>query len=261
MVVNPLDSPLGAIQVLAVGVLAVAANRKRLLNASGAFAAFVLGTTIIVTTNIFWLLLLMSLLVLAGIATRTRYEEKAARGTGEAREGVRRTRNVLANGLVPTLIALAQDPIDAWLGAGASSLLFVGSVAAAAADTFASEFGGLSEKTVLITTGKPVPPGTDGGVSLAGQIAALAGSLLVAAIGIVLLSLSFTWSAPPGGVPLTVTSLAAATAAGFIGCQMDSLLGALFEVRGILTKEEVNFLGIASGSFAVAAWLAVVGGL
>jgi uncharacterized protein (TIGR00297 family) len=259
MALNPLDSPLGAIQVLAVGLLAVAANRKRLLNASGAFAAFVLGTTIIVTTNIFWLLLLMSLLVLAGVATRAKYEEKAARGTGEAREGVRRTRNVLANGLVPTLVALVHQPIDAWLGAGASSLLFVGSVAAAAADTFASEFGGLSERTILITTGKPVPPGTDGGISFAGQIAALVGSLLVAAIGIVMLSLSFTWSAPPRGVPLTVSSLVAATLAGFVGCQMDSLLGALFEVRGVLTKEEVNFLGIASGSVFVAGWLSVVG--
>jgi uncharacterized protein (TIGR00297 family) len=203
----------------------------------------------------------MSLLVLAGVATRTRYEEKAARGTGEAREGVRRTRNVLANGLVPTLIALVHVPIDNWLGAGASSLLFVGSVAAAAADTFASEFGGLSDRTILITTGKPVPPGTDGGVSLAGQLAAFAGSLIGAAIGIVMLSMSFTWSAPPAAVPLTVNSLVAATLAGFVGCQMDSLLGALFEVRGLLTKEEVNFLGIASGSVAVAIWLAIVGGL
>ncbi len=261
MVVNPLDSPLGAIQVLAVGVLAIAANRKRLLNASGAFAAFILGTTIVVTTNVFWLLLLMSLLVLAGFATRARYEEKVARGTGEAREGVRRTRNVLANGLVPTLVALVNNPIDAWLGAGASSLLFVGSVAAAAADTFASEFGGLSRRTVLITTGKRVPPGTDGGISLAGQVAALVGGLIVSAIGIVLLSLSFTWSAPPQGVPLTAGSLLAATVAGFLGCQVDSLLGALFEVRGLLTKEEVNFLGIASGSFVVAAWLTVAGGV
>lgn len=261
MVVNPLESPIGAIQVVAVGLLAVAANRKRLLNASGAFTAFVLGTTIVVTTNLFWLLLLMSLLVLAGVATRARYEEKAARGTGEAREGVRRTRNVLANGLMPTLIALVHEPIDVWLGTGAASLLFVGSVAAAAADTFASEFGGLSDRTILITTGKPVPPGTDGGVSLAGQVAAVVGSLLVAAIGIVLLSLSFTWSAPPQAAPLTAGTLVAATVAGFVGCQMDSLLGALFEVRGILTKEEVNFLGIASGSAVVALWLIVTGGV
>lgn len=255
MVVNPLESPLGAIQVLAVGLLAVAANRKRLLNPSGAFAAFLIGTTIIVTTNLFWLLLLMSLLVLAGVATRVRYREKAARGTGEARGGVRRTRNVLANGLVPTLVALVHGPIDSWLGVGAASLLFVGAVAAAAADTFASEFGGLSERTVLITTFKPVPPGTDGGISVAGQAAALIGSAIVAGTGIVLLSLARNFSAPPPGPQFSPTLLAVVTLAGFIGCQVDSLLGATMEVRGRLTKEEVNFLGILSGSFVVAVYL------
>jgi uncharacterized protein (TIGR00297 family) len=254
--VDPLASPLGAVQVLAVGVLAVAAQRKRLLDASGAFAAFLIGTTIVVTTNLFWLLLLISLLAIAGVATRAKYEEKAARGTGEAREGVRRTRNVLANGLVPTGIALANGPIDDLLGVGAASLMFVGAVAAAAADTLASEFGGLSERTVLITTLKRVPPGTDGGVSLAGQLAALGGSALVAGLGTVLLSLGDTFSTPPPGPALSVATIGVVTLAGFVGCQVDSLLGALYEVRGRLTKEEVNLLGILSGSLVVAGWLA-----
>jgi uncharacterized protein (TIGR00297 family) len=257
MVVNPLQSPLGAVQVLVVAVLAVAAVRKRLLNVSGAFSAFLIGTTIIVTTNLLWLLLLMSLLVLAGVATRTKYEEKAARGTGEAREGVRRTRNVLANGLVPTGIALLHGPIDALVGTGASSLIFVGSVAAAAADTLASEFGGLSDRTILITTGKRVPPGTDGGISLAGQVAALLGSFLVAGIGIVLLQLSRTLSAQPTPPELAAGAFVTAGLAGFLGCQMDSLLGATLEVRGKVTKEEVNFLGIATGGVVVAVWMAL----
>lgn len=259
--VNPLESPLGAIEVLAVAGLAVAANRKRLLNASGSFSAFLVGTTIIVTTNIFWLILLMSLLFLAGVATRARYQEKAARGTGEARGGVRRTRNVLANGLVPTLIALTHNPIDDLLGPGAASLLFIGAVAAAAADTFASEFGGLSKRAVLITTLRPVPPGTDGGVSLAGQVAAFVGALVLSALGIVLLgSLTFSVDLTPPPAPFTLSNLLAATVAGFLGCQMDSVLGATLEVRGRMTKEEVNFLGIATGSLVVAGWLLVVPG-
>lgn len=255
MVVDTLGDPLGAIQVLAVGVLAVLANRKRLLNASGAFAAFLLGTTIIVTTNLFWLLLLMSLLVLAGVATRAKYREKAARGTSEAREGVRRTRNVLANGLAPTLIALLHGPIDGSLGVGAASLMFVAAVAAAAADTFASEFGGLSERAYLITTLKRVPPGTDGGVSIAGQVAALLGGLIVAVLGVVLLSLAFSFDAPPPAPALSASVVFVVTLGGFVGCQVDSLLGATLEVRGWVTKEEVNFLGIVSGSLVVVLWL------
>ncbi len=259
MVLNPLDSPLGAFQVLAVAALAVAANRKRLLNPSGAFSAFVVGTTIIVTTNFLWLILLMSLLFLAGVATRAKYREKAARGTSEARGGVRRTRNVLANGLVPTLVAIFHSPIDGILGPGAASMVFIGAVAAAAADTFASEFGGLSKRTLLITTFKPVPPGTDGGVSRAGQLAALGGALVMSALGILLLgSLTFSADLTPPPAPFTAANLLAGTVAGFIGCQVDSLLGATLEVRGRLTKEEVNFLGILAGSVVVMGWLLIV---
>ncbi|MDX1612553.1 MAG: DUF92 domain-containing protein, partial [Candidatus Thermoplasmatota archaeon] len=241
MATNPLSDPVAAFEVLAVAGLAVAANRKRLLNASGAFAAFLVGTTIIVTTNIFWLILLMSLLVLAGVATRAQYKKKAARGTEEARGGVRRTRNVLANGLAPTLIALFHGPIDSLLEPGASSLLFIGAVAAAAADTFASEFGGLSKKVVLITSFQRVPPGTDGGISWTGQVAAFAGAMIISALGIVLLgSLPFTASIEPTPAAFTAGNLVASTVAGFLGCQADSFLGATLEVRGRLTKEEVN---------------------
>lgn len=259
MAVNPLESPVAALEVLAVAALAVAANRKRLLNASGAFSAFLVGTTLIITTNILWLILLMSLLVFAGIATRAQYKKKAARGTEEARGGVRRTRNVLANGLVPVGIAIFHGPIDGLLGPGSASLLFIGAVAAAAADTFASEFGGLSKRVLLITTLKPVPPGTDGGVSLAGQAAALLGSFLLSGLGIILLgSLSFSAGLSPAWAEFRLANLVAATVAGFVGCQVDSLLGATLEVNGVLTKEEVNLLGILGGSLFVAGWLFVV---
>jgi uncharacterized protein (TIGR00297 family) len=134
--------------------------------------------------------------------------------------------------------------------------MFVGSVAAAAADTLASEFGGLSDHTILITTGKPVPPGTDGGISLAGQVAALVGAFLVSGIGLVLLQLSRTLSALPMPPELSTAAFVTAAVAGFLGCQVDSLLGATLEVRGKLTKEEVNFLGILTGPVVVAAWLA-----
>ncbi|MCI4337829.1 MAG: hypothetical protein L3J72_00785, partial [Thermoplasmata archaeon] len=38
----------------------------------------------------------------------------------------------------------------------------------------------------------------------------------------------------------------AALIAGFLGCQVDSLLGALLENRGWLTKGSTNFLGMLS---------------
>jgi len=58
------------------------------------------------------------------------------------------------------------------------------SMAAATADTWATEFGGNYNPgtTRLITTFKKVTPGTDGGVSLKGLIAALFGSTFISAV-------------------------------------------------------------------------------
>jgi uncharacterized membrane protein len=42
---------------------------------------------------------------------------------------------------------------------------------------------------------------------------------------------------------------------GWIGCQVDSLLGAVFENRGYLTKGGVNTLAITSGMMFMWAWL------
>ena len=42
---------------------------------------------------------------------------------------------------------------------------------------------------------------------------------------------------------------------GWIGCQIDSLLGAWFENRGLLTKGGVNALAITSGMLIMLAWL------
>ena len=42
---------------------------------------------------------------------------------------------------------------------------------------------------------------------------------------------------------------------GWIGCQIDSLVGAWFENRGLLTKGGVNALAITSGMLIMLAWL------
>src|SRR5262249_15057089 len=68
---------------------------------------------------------------------------------------------------------------------GPSGLLaaFVGAMATANADTWATEVGTLStEEPRLITTGEPVAPGTSGGVTLLGTGAALAGAVSVGVV-------------------------------------------------------------------------------
>jgi uncharacterized membrane protein len=91
---------------------------------------------------------------------------------------------------------------------------FCASLAAANADTWATELGILSPiKPRLITTMKQVEMGTSGGITPVGTLAALLGSLLVALVGVLVIGGS--------GLMLIVITLL-----GFAGSVIDSVLGA-----------------------------------
>jgi uncharacterized protein (TIGR00297 family) len=241
-----------AAQVALVGAIGIYTYKRDMLTALGSFVAFAMGATIVVFTNILWLLLLFSLLGMASVATRFRFKEKEARKVAEKGGGRRASRNVIANGLTTTLVALATPVVVSEWGVLPAAVAYASAVAVAASDTLASEFGSLADKVYLITTFKRVPPGVDGGVSAVGQTAAFAGGLLASLIGVVLLGvvpslLPMIFPAPPAA-PLTLWLVVIPTLMGFLGCQIDSLLGALLEGDGLLNKEEVNLLSITAGT-------------
>lgn len=240
------------LELLAVGLLAAASLRRGILTAWGAVSAFAIGAAIVLSTNLLWLLLLLVLLGLAASLTSFRFEEKRKRSVAEKRGGRRGARNVLANGLPPTLAAVAAPALASFLGSPApAALAYASGIAVSAADTAASEVGSLADEVILVTTWQPVPPGTDGGVSRRGQAAAL-GAAVTTGVG----ALLFLGLAPrlfPGMdsvLPVTAASVLVVTAAGFLGCQVDSLLGATLEVGRLVSKQEVNLAAIAFGTVA-----------
>lgn len=94
----------------------------------------------------------------------------------------------------------------------------VASIAAATADTWATELGSnIKSKTYLVTNMSKVSAGTDGGISIKGSIAALTSSALIAIL---------FWTSI-NEIPLFV--LITITLAGFLGCFIDSYLGARFQ--------------------------------
>lgn len=244
-----LFTPAKLLQVLAVSLVGVFTYRKDMLNATGAFTAFVMGALIVLFTNLLWLFLLFALLGLGSAATRFRFAEKQAKKVSEKQGGRRSTRNVIANGATPAVFAVLAPLVASAFGPSVAGVAFVSAIAVAAADTFASEFGSLAKRVRMITTFKVVPAGVDGGVSWQGQAAAFVGGLLISLLGALFLGIAPLWihtDAPRMHVSWLTILLP--TLMGFFGCQVDSVLGATLEGGGLFTKEETNLLSISAGA-------------
>ncbi|MDX5892684.1 DUF92 domain-containing protein [Rubrobacter radiotolerans] len=178
---------------------------------SGALGGFVIGTAVFLFSGPEGFALL-ALFVLGGSAlTKLGYGRKSRAGTAETYGGRRGARNALANCSVAVLLAA----LYAVTGSGALLVAFAASLGAAFADTAESEVGQLyGGEPRLITDLRPVPPGTDGAVSLPGTLAGLAAAALMAFAALVL------GIADGTGAALIVA------VAGFAGTLADSLIGA-----------------------------------
>lgn len=238
------------VTVLLCLALAGLAYARKVLTWDGTMAAFGVGMIIGVFGDITWLLLLLLFLVSSFAATRYRFALKEAMGVQEGRRGERRASNVLANGLAPAVIAILgfQDFGTAVLPKEVSGLLFVSALSVAGADTLASEIGILSRRAYLITNGERVSPGTDGGVSLLGQGAALAAALYSAFFGYFVLVPGSAWFGLSTSFPGTPVFVLVPAAIGFLGCQIDSVFGATLERRGFLNKRTNNLVSTSLGA-------------
>ncbi|WP_214084421.1 TIGR00297 family protein [Methanoculleus sp.] len=204
--------------------------RLRVADVSGLFSGAMIGIILIVFADVRWFLIMLAFFIVGAGATRYRYSEKEKLGVAQEHGGVRGYFNVFANGLVATGAAI----LFGITGQPAFVALFMGSVASAAADTAASEIGVTGKKPYLITTLKQVPRGTNGGVTLRGEAASIVAAVLVAAVA---------WAmgvADPWMVAVTV-------AAGFIGTNIDSLVGATLENSGRIGNSGTNLIATFSG--------------
>jgi uncharacterized protein (TIGR00297 family) len=231
-----------ALVVVLCAVLSVLSYRLKLLTASGSVASFAIGMVIGLFGSVLWLAALIVFAVLGFVVTRYRLQVKIRKRVQEGARGERTYRNVLANGLVPAIIALL-----AWgtstQGSLIASIVYIAALAEASSDTIASELGVLSKRTMLITTGQKVQPGTDGGVSAYGTMWALVGAIAASVVG---------WLFVLPGRSFDVYLLIPIVA-GFAGCIVDSLIGATLERRGWINKLGNNIV-----SMAIAAILALL---
>ncbi|MFP4050511.1 MAG: DUF92 domain-containing protein [Thermoplasmata archaeon] len=235
-------------------ILALLTYKKGMLNKSGSFTALILGIIIGIEGGILWIFLLLIFLFSAFLATKYKFKYKVKKGIQEGKKGERGGINVLANGLIPVTIAVIKNHgeiIDfGIINHDFALILFVTSVAAAAADTMASEMGLLSNKTYLITNFKKVKPGTNGGISLYGEFWSFIGSAYTFIIAFLLFTLL-------NGKPFSFSIAFLGIIFGFISCQIDSLLGATLERKNYISKSTVNLtaISISVTIFGVILWM------
>ncbi|GHO88982.1 DUF92 domain-containing protein [Dictyobacter formicarum] len=192
------------------------AYRRRSLSRSGVAGAVVTGSTIFGLGGFAWGLSLIFFFVSSSLFSHFRAADKARTAADKFSKGSQRDlAQVGANGGVATVMAmgygLSQQPaLRASFEAG-----FIGALATANADTWATELGVLSQRPPrLITTGQTTAPGTSGGISTLGASAAAGGALSEGLI----YQLLQRRSSPL--LPII------ALISGFAGSLFDSLLGA-----------------------------------
>lgn len=210
---QPLQFLLGCL--LAV-VIALIAFRLKTLNRSGVWAAVILGTVVFSLGGLAHALLLIAFFITSSGLSRLFRRRKEAVDEKFSKGSSRDAYQVLANGGAAGLLVLLQLalPDAAWVWP-----VFAASLAAANADTWATELGVLNPTPPrLITSLKPVARGTSGGISLGGTLAALAGSGLIGLLAVIL---------RPGQQPLL--TLGIISLSGLIGSFVDSLLGATLQ--------------------------------
>jgi uncharacterized protein (TIGR00297 family) len=183
-------------------LIALAARRAGSLSTGGAAAATGVGT-LAIAAGWRWGALLIAFFVSSTALSRWRRAEKERRVGGVVEKGGERDAvQVLANGGAFAVAALgallwpsAWPPV-AWAAAGA------GALAAAAADTWATEVGTLAAGDPRTVLGwRRVPAGTSGAVSLSGTAAMVAGAGFVALCARALgYDASVAWAALGGGV-------------------------------------------------------------
>jgi uncharacterized protein (TIGR00297 family) len=236
---------IGIVLLLCI-ILASITYYRKLLTLTGSVSAFGVGVLIGVFGDVVWLILLLLFLLSGFAATKYKFTAKEAWGVQEGVKGERKGRNVIAHGLIPVVIAvlafLSRYFSLPLLPTEITGLIFISAISVAAADTLASEIGILSDKTYSIVSGQKVSPGTNGGVSWFGQMWAFFGAAFTSIFGWLILH-PFSDTMQAGFWIIWIPVLV-----GFVGCQIDSVLGATLEERGILNKDTNNLVTIAIGA-------------
>lgn len=203
------------IQILASVMVAIAGYKRKSLTISGAVGTIIVGSAVSIGFGYRGLLLLGLFFASSNFWSKYKVEDKDSLKNKVEKGEQRDIIQVFANGGIGAMASL----MFAWTDTVTWLILFVGSIAAATADTWASEIGTLSKKKpILLLKMKRVDAGTSGAVSPLGTFAAAAGSLLISLLAF------FVWP------EVSFIMFIGLTLIGFGGNLIDTIIGATVQV-------------------------------
>lgn len=269
-----------AVALAAASLLAYRASRKKTLSLSGTACGFTVGF-LLVATGLRGLNLFVFYQI-GSSATQYQQHKKADHDETVSYASTRGFKQVLAVSVIAVLLslyhALEFGPEQAFTRENPEQTRLACAIlahhATSLADTLASELGMLSnEQPRSILTFRRVPPGTNGGVTVAGTMWSLAGG---ACIGLSTVLLDIVSDIPNRYIPRII--MFAATC-GLFGSIVDSLVGASIQITywnettkkvchensmihkskriagvDILTNEQVNFVSLLISTY-VGGWI------
>jgi uncharacterized protein (TIGR00297 family) len=159
--------------------IAALARWRRALTVDGMVAATMLGTVVFGRGGWSAAAALNTFFASSSVLSRVGQGRRGRPGVlAQAKGAERDAWQVLANGGAAALALLGPEPV--------ASGAFLGAVATAAADTWATELGLLAGQSPrLVTSLRRVPAGTSGGVTVAGLLASAAGGATVGCAALV----------------------------------------------------------------------------
>ena len=170
--------------LLLSSTIGLLAYRRQSLNRSGVVGAIITGTTTCGLGGWSWGFALIFFFLSSSLLSHFREQDKEKTAADKFSKGSQRDlAQVAANGGVATALALAYGLNTSPTPRALLRAAYIGTLATATADTWATELGVLSaQQPRLITTGKPTTPGTSGGITALGTGAAALGAF---ALGLV----------------------------------------------------------------------------
>lgn len=187
---------------------------RRVLTKCALLVALAMDVIITLLLGNFGFVILLSFLVGSVIIDKIKKRRKGLSSVAKRDSDTRDTVQVLANGLIPTVLALM-------FGLTLNSVFivaYVASLAEAFSDTAASGIGVFSKVSYDPFRRKKSEIGLSGGMSVLGTVAAFIGAFLISFIAI-----------PFGALDIKLVLVASVSA--FLGSLFDSFLGSLLQIK------------------------------